>query len=60
MMNSTEETLQLIFVSDILANYKIIPKYSYIDLRVKLQTDKEFVKLLTTYKDIMMKESNNA
>ena len=57
---TTEETLKLILVSDILTNYKIIPRYSYIDLRVKLQTDKEFVKLLTTYKDIMMKESNNA
>ncbi len=59
-MNSTEETLQLIFVSDILANYQIIPRYSYLDLRVKLQTDEEFVKLLTTYRDIMTQESNNA
>ena len=50
---TTEETLMLIFVHDLLVNLQVTEPMSYIQLRAKLQTDQEFVEWLRAYRNIM-------
>lgn len=50
------ETLTLVFIHDMLVMAGIEEPLSYIDLRVKLQTDTEFVERLKAYHNLMIRK----
>jgi hypothetical protein len=56
---TTLETLELIWTHDILVIHKITEPMTYIDIRVKLQTDLDFVEYLQAYRKLLIKDDTN-
>jgi hypothetical protein len=53
MMMTTNQMLHLLFVHDVLVSYKITPPLTYIEIRSKIDTDKEFVQYLQAYSKLL-------
>lgn len=55
---STDKILDLIFIHDLLVHHQLCKPMNYVDLRVRMQTDNQFVEALEKWSTILHKEES--